>query len=104
MVLASAMSMGVCAQGMNYGYGTQGCGKYVAAIEDAKRGDTANLYLFVSWMQGFVSFASLKNDTDYLKNVDRESIQLWLENYCKANPLDSFSIAVTDLLGTLMKK
>jgi hypothetical protein len=37
-------------------------------------------------------------------NSDRDSLLLWLENYCKKNPLEAFPVAVANLTDTLYEK
>jgi hypothetical protein len=101
--LVSLFSTGVMAQPMMYGLGTQGCGKYVAATDQAKRGDGQAVYQYITWMSGFMSHASGVNGVDYFKNSDTESVQLWLENYCRAHPLEPFATAVTQLAIALTK-
>jgi hypothetical protein len=102
--LISLFSTGVMGQPMMYGLGTQGCGKYVAVADQGKRGDGQEVYQYITWMSGFMSHASSVNGVDYFKNSDTESVQLWLENYCRAHPLEPFAIAVAQLMVELSKK
>ncbi len=104
VVLSSLFSMGATAQPMVYGVGSQGCGKYVAATDQSKRGAPQAAYVYMTWMSGFVSHASVLDSTDYFKNSDTESVGLWLENYCRTHPLESFSTAVISLMFELVKK
>jgi hypothetical protein len=102
--LATLFSTGAIAQPMVYGVGTQGCGKYVAATEQFRRGDSQAIYQYITWTSGFVSHASAVDGTEYFKNSDTDSIALWLENYCRAHPLEPFSTAVMELMLELIKK
>jgi hypothetical protein len=41
------------------------------------------------WLEGFLSGAAAGTGEDVLKVSDRQSITLWMDNYCRANPLNS---------------
>lgn len=92
------------ANGMAYGYGAQGCGKFVEATDQKKAGDSYSSDLFMSWMAGFASYSSGLSGSETLKGTDATSVQLWLENYCRAHPLERFFSAVTHLLQELAEK
>ncbi|MFJ3471018.1 hypothetical protein [Pseudomonas sp. NPDC090201] len=102
--LTTLFSTGAVAQPMVYGLGTQGCGKYVAATDQSRRGDSQAIYQYITWMSGFISHASAVDGTEYFKNSDTDSIALWLERYCRAHPLEPFSTAVVHLMLELTKK
>lgn len=104
VALTSLLCGTVNAQPMAYGVGTQGCGKYVAATDQAKRGDSQAVYQYLAWMAGFVSHASLLDGVEYFEGSDTDSVQLWLENYCRAHPLEPFSTSVMHLMLELSKK
>ena len=42
------------------------------------------------WVTGFLSGANVFDDTDinFLKGMDSNAIYAWIDNYCKANPLE----------------
>lgn len=40
-----------------------------------------------NWLLGFLSGLAFMSDVDILKGVDNESIYLWMDKYCRANPL-----------------
>lgn len=69
------------------GAGTRGCGEWVAA----RRGGTASSAGAVNmegWILGYLSGNADALNIDILRNVSAESIFLWMDNYCKANPLE----------------
>jgi len=78
------------------GAGIASCGKFIADTEDDET--FGNVYFF--WAQGFLSGLNIKyllnmeSATDFL---DHEAMKLWIENYCKENPLDNYSVAAMKL-------
>lgn len=86
-----------------YGQGSITCGKFVEAVNQAKAGDSVNLMLSMQWMAGNASAYSLDNNVNLFKEQDLASVQLWLTNYCQANPLENFSMAVFMLFAELDK-
>ncbi|MBM6448028.1 MULTISPECIES: hypothetical protein [Pseudomonas] len=99
VALVAAMTSGpATAVGMAYGYGALGCGKFVAATDEKRAGYPQSLNLFMAWLSGFVSYSSLMSEIEYFKGTDSISVQLWLENYCRANPLEPFNTAALALL------
>ena len=57
-----------------------------------------------SWLLGFLSGISIATDNDFLRGTESESISLWVDNYCRANPLDTLSGAGQLLAAELIKK
>jgi len=110
LVLAASPLMTHAATGnlpVNYGYGTQTCGHYVSAREGYRKGsagDRFEVLMYLSWLDGFATAVSAKQFQDVLKGKDSYAIALWLENYCKENPLDSFLMASSKLLTALTGK
>ena len=56
-----------------------------------------------AWLTGFLTGANVWGDfdTDILKNVDTTAVSAWIDNYCKANPLEKLNKAVTQLIRDL---
>ena len=42
----------------------------------------------LNWILGFLSGRASSTQVDLLANVDGPSVKLWVDNYCRANPLD----------------
>ncbi len=82
------------------------CGQYVAARDEARRGAPRKSNTHLSWMAGYLTAYNLQTpDTqDILGQTDREAILLWLENYCKQNPLTDFADAMESLTDELHPK
>jgi hypothetical protein len=72
--------------GVYAGAGMASCGKY---LSDSQRPDL--VFGYTSWMQGFLSGANLGFSgaglLDPVTLPDSESIKLYMDNFCKANPL-----------------
>jgi len=79
------------------------CGTFIAARDEARRGDQFRTSKYLDWLTGYITaYNRLKPDTfDIVGQTDKGSWLSWLENYCKAHPLDSFSAAVAGLTDTL---
>ena len=75
------------------GPGALSCGKIIASMEADKIGRAA--YFF--WAQGFLSGLNFEYSPDFEFSTDlsdHDALMLWLENYCKENPLDRYYIAI----------
>lgn len=79
--------------------GTYSCGFYVKSRE---LGSTSP----PSWLLGFLSGANVygSHKVDLLKNVDHDSLFLWMDKYCKENPLEFMEAGARLLLNELLKK
>jgi len=78
------------------GVGAYSCGKVVVNIKD----DQSNALYSFAWVQGFLSGLNIKyllkpeSSTDL---SDHDALRLWMENYCKENPLDDYAVAAGNL-------
>jgi hypothetical protein len=60
-----------------------------------------------SWSLGFVSAFNayqLKQSEDVSKGTNNAGLLAWLDNYCRANPLDTISRATDALVLELLKR
>ena len=58
-------------------------------------------------MLGFVSganWASPGDREDFLKGLDAPALEVWIDNYCRAHPLERFSDSVDALVKELRTK
>lgn len=78
--------------------GTSSCGSWVsekdATVKSYQKG----------WILGFLSGLSSGADINPLKKTDAYSIFLWIDNYCKANPLKDLVDAANGLVFELEYK
>ena len=78
---------------------TYSCGKYVESRAQSLIAPSV-------WLLGFLSGANIyKSQTqDALKDVDHQSIFLWMDKYCKEKPLDYLDDGAKLLMIELHKK
>ena len=84
------------------GAGLASCGEYIEAT--TKPGMPM---IFVSWAQGFLSglnFAYAGAGKNFVALPDHQSIRLYLDNYCRSNPLKSPRDATLELFKDLHKR
>jgi hypothetical protein len=56
------------------------------------------------WVIGFISGVSVAVDSDVLKTASKDSIYLWITNYCRRNPLENSGDAAAKLSVELLQK
>jgi len=56
------------------------------------------------WILGYLSGLALESGKDILKGTGSESIFLWIDNYCQANPLKDSDEAGSALFRELVKQ
>ncbi|MGF6837094.1 hypothetical protein QF001_000961 [Paraburkholderia youngii] len=64
--------------------GNPSCGMWVKRKTD-QLVDMGN----TSWLMGFMTGIAVGTGVDMLANADGESLELWMDNYCQAHPLDN---------------
>jgi hypothetical protein len=91
------------------GTSTASCGEYVQAAEAERRARPQGAKLNAVYDRGFQAFVDstegFLSGANYMDSADRTAGQgtetwgrmQWLENYCRAHPLDSFFTAETQL-------
>lgn len=82
------------------------CGQYVAARNEGRRGEYRKQNIHVSWIAGYLTAYNRQTpDTyDIRGQTDMSAMLLWLENYCKQNPLTAFAQTVERLTDELHPK
>ena len=65
-------------------FGNVSCGKWMNERSDSKSwlAQTRG-----SWLMGYLTGLASASQKDFLKETDPESLLLWMDNYCNANPL-----------------
>ena len=55
---------------------------------------------------GYISSANMyePNTPDFIQGTDYNAIIAWMDNYCRAHPLDRIDIAALALVGELLAK
>jgi hypothetical protein len=99
LIIALAARAGAAEEWFVLSSGMKSCGSFV---KDAPQGKE----IFLSWAVGFISGANSRSTGNARligDHWDRESVLLWLENYCAANPLVQYAKAVEELRAALAK-
>lgn len=106
LVPLSAWAKEPLTAGMVYGEAASSCETFVEA-----RRDEMQQYHYLAWLNGYLSAVNkyetrvpiYKGAFDIKAGQDPEGLMLWLENYCRAYPLDNFFQAVLKLQLELQK-
>ena len=72
---------------MVIGSGVRSCGAWTA---DRRYPDSIAALMDEQWILGFLTGSgdATPGDADPLHGVDAEAVWAWVDNYCRANPLD----------------
>ena len=87
--------------------GSRSCSHWLDDSRYAKSTTEMNrvpLLIAKSWFLGYLSGRADASGKNLLKGVDNDSIFLWLDNYCRANPGKELEEAGTALAGELLKQ
>jgi hypothetical protein len=77
------------------------CGKW---SKDRSSGIVKDQLSLASWLIGYLNGVARWSEVDILTNADRESLMVWMDNYCKTYPLESIDHGGFDLSIELIKK
>lgn len=86
--------------------GSRSCGKWVEEKRMANSMNEMNripVLITKNWFLGYLSGRADESGKNFLKGTDSESIFLWLDNYCHANPAKNLDNAGLDLARELMQ-
>jgi len=76
------------------------CGTWVKERPEKQIGTALNQI----WLVGFLSGMANESEKDVLRSTDNNSIFLWMDNYCQANPLKQVSEGADLLFLELAKQ
>jgi hypothetical protein len=76
------------------------CGDWVQ--ERNNRSVAATAYEF--WLLGYLSGISVVTGKKFLNGTNAASIELWMDNYCRNNPLESIGVGGDALSLELIKR
>lgn len=103
-MLLIAANFAFAQQVRTIGAGLETCGKWTqdrgANTLEAKIGWSQASH----WVSGYLSGVFLSLEFDPLKNTDGPAILGWLDNYCRAHPLDTISQASGKLAVELIRR
>jgi hypothetical protein len=77
--------------------GIRSCGEWVKDKDTLAFGNQ-------TWLVGYLSGLAVATNKQFLSGTDNQSIYLWVDNYCRANPLRSLPDAGTALYYELVKQ
>jgi hypothetical protein len=85
------------------GSGYRSCGNWTSERE----GKTERSYEFAQWILGYITAVNiyvLQYDDDVTKGADNAELLVWIDDYCRAHPLDRIEDAAEELLKVIRKK
>jgi len=80
--------------------GATSCGTWVAQTKE----DGILISATRMWLIGYLSGRVMESGRDVMRGTDNPSFYLWVDNYCKANPLNDIADAGDALFSELAKK
>ena len=80
--------------------GGRSCGVWVRDTSTDSIQRTANRV----WLVGYLSGIAAGQNIDVLKGLNPESVFLWVDNYCRSNPLESVASAGQELFNVLARQ
>ncbi len=86
--------------------GARSCSKWIEErrMENStKEMNRIPVLITKSWFLGYLSGRADESGKNFLKGTDNDSIFLWLDNYCRANPNKGLDGAGIDLTRELMQ-
>jgi hypothetical protein len=86
--------------------GSRSCSKWIEEKRIAKSTKEMNkipVLISRSWFLGYLSGRADESGRNFLKGTDSDSIFLWLDNYCQANPNMDLDKAGIELARELMQ-
>jgi hypothetical protein len=107
VIFAAAMlvaaSSDAAAQGrVVFGVGaSNSCGVWIQARQDK----STNATVLQQWVAGYLSGRNMEFlDPDALVGTDHDALMAWIDNYCRANPLDRVGTASFKLFDELRSR
>lgn len=103
IVSAIGFSTNSIATGFTY-IGSASCGDWV---QNRTGGGDAKLLLSTAqkfWLLGYLSGVANGSGVDFMRTSDAASFELWMDNYCRDNPLDNVADGAVKLARELIKK
>jgi hypothetical protein len=83
-----------------FGQGTNSCGAWTRARETK-----SGVGLYVQWVAGYLSGSNMNDqEPDALIGTDFDGVMAWIDNYCRAKPLEPVITAAEELLKELRSR
>ena len=86
----------------NLSFGTKSCGEVVTDFKENSRGKFINSI----WIAGYITAINerVANRSNIATGTEPEAWNLWINNYCSMNPLESLASSTSALVAELTKK
>jgi hypothetical protein len=85
--------------------GERSCGRWLETRPSGvDRNNGEAVVATEGWLVGFMAGLAMGTGRDALRGTDLPSMAAWVDNYCKANPLDGLSNAGEALFFELAKR
>ena len=101
LLMASSTSP-TSAQRVAIGEGIKSCGTWTKERQVKSQAS----HMFATWVLGYASGANWRAypDPDFLAEPDAEGILAWVDNYCRAHPIDTIGKASEELIYFLERR
>jgi hypothetical protein len=66
--------------------------------------DVLTTVAFQRWLVGYMSGMAIASKKDILSGTDNASLFLWMDNWCRANPLKDVAMGANELYFELVKQ
>lgn len=81
--------------------GRKSCGFWAKSRADE---DQFSKTVLQNWVMGYLSGVAMTKGSDFLRDLDGDSVFLWYDQYCQANPLDTLVDASEKLVKERHRK
>jgi hypothetical protein len=101
---SSAMAENAKGKYIAIGFGSTSCDKYIEARTSTTGVDYSKHLGYVAWVAGYITAVNRRTPDvyDVLEKTDMDGALLWIENWCRTNPLELFATAVGTLTNELL--
>ena len=72
------------------------CGKWINTPKH-----TSEYFQLRYWVLGYLSGINMESGADFLRGRDADALTVWIDNYCRRNPLHAITQATTQLIEEL---
>lgn len=88
-----------------WGMGQQTCANFVASKAEFEYARDQRTHLAqLNWIKGFITGINWSRDSDIAKDLSIESVDDWIDSYCRANTGDTIAEASAALVADLEKQ
>ena len=100
MMLVATPVQAIDGAGTYGSYGKRSCGQW---IEDRKPEHSSMQIMLTGWLAGYMTAANqwIEGKENWLEGSDIDSAMLWIDKYCRENPLSDSADAMVALMREL---